>query len=121
MEILNQLADLTLKLPLFTGLIFIFVGCILYFAPPKKINWFYGYRTPRAMKTQERWDFAQSFSGKEIFRWGVLLVLVGLSGFFFQPDVETANVIAAILITVAVIALIARTEIALSRKFGKSE
>ncbi|NQX77480.1 SdpI family protein [Gilvibacter sp.] len=30
--------------------------------PPKKINSFYGYRTPKSMKTQATWDFANQYS-----------------------------------------------------------
>ncbi len=30
--------------------------------PPKKINHFYGYRTPRSMRNQDTWDEAQRYS-----------------------------------------------------------
>lgn len=120
MEILNQVLGPMLKIPLLVGLIFIFVGLILRYSPPKKINWFYGYRTPRAMKTQASWDFAQKFSGMEMIRWGVVNVLVAFAGFWFKPDVEGASVIALVFITFAVISLFFRTEMALARKFSKS-
>lgn len=120
MEMVNQVLGPMLKIPLLVGLIFIFVGLILRYSPPKKINWFYGYRTPRAMKSQARWDFAQKFSGMEMMRWGVVNVLVAFAGFWFKPDSEEANVIALIVITFAVISLFLRTEIALARKFEKT-
>ena len=44
-----------------TGLLFALSGFILKKYPPKSINWFYGYRTRRAMKGQDQWDFARDW------------------------------------------------------------
>lgn len=46
--------------------------------PPKKINYFCGYRTKMAMKNQDTWDFAHRKSGEIWFRWGrwTLLTLI---------------------------------------------
>ena len=32
--------------------------------PPKSINWHYGYRTKRSMKSQEAWEFVQQYCGR---------------------------------------------------------
>ena len=36
----------------------ILVGIIMFKYPPKKINFFVGYRTVNSMKNKERWDFS---------------------------------------------------------------
>ena len=54
--------------------------------PPKKINSIYGYRTPSSMKNQERWNFAQKFSAKEIIKMGVFLSLSSTIGLYYQPS-----------------------------------
>lgn len=46
--------------------LFFIAGILLKFFPPKRINKWYGYRTPKAMKDDEAWFFAQSFSSKLI-------------------------------------------------------
>ena len=115
MEMVNQVLGPIIKIPLLVGLLFIFVGLILRFSPPKKINWFYGYRTPRAMKNQERWNFAQKYSGRQLIFWGMVNVLVAISGFWVKPDNEEANIIAVGVIMIAVISLFVRTEMALAR------
>ncbi len=49
---------------------------ILYMKrPAKTINWMYGYRTQRAMKDQETWDFAQQYFGKVCRRLGMSLTI----------------------------------------------
>ncbi|MGI6662749.1 MAG: SdpI family protein [Bacillota bacterium] len=40
--------------------------------PPKRVNWFFGYRTSRSMKSQEAWDYANRRMG-EVW-WGTGLV-----------------------------------------------
>ena len=50
-------------------------GLVLKVFPPKKRNYIYGYRTKRAMKSQETWDFAQQYSGNLMFIWGIASAL----------------------------------------------
>ena len=45
---------------LFLSSIFmIFLGNLILKNPPEKINYFYGFRTKKSMKTQENWYKAQ--------------------------------------------------------------
>lgn len=64
-------------LHIFTGSVVLAVGLLMKFLPPKKINSFYGYRTPRSMKNQLAWEEANSFSAK-------LLLWAGISTLFIQ-------------------------------------
>jgi uncharacterized membrane protein len=38
---------------------------------PKEINDFVGYRTPRSMRSQEAWDFANRYSSALLFKCAV--------------------------------------------------
>lgn len=53
-----------LILALILFLISLLTGLVLYFFPPKAINKIYGYRTPRAMKSIENWQYANKTSAK---------------------------------------------------------
>lgn len=45
------------------GPLFFLVSFALYRWPPAKINYFYGYRTPRSMRSQRHWKEANQYSG----------------------------------------------------------
>lgn len=47
-------------------------GLVSKLHPPKKINWLYGYRTTRSMKSQATWDYAHQ-------RIGVLWLYIGIA------------------------------------------
>lgn len=44
--------------------------------PPKRINHFYGYRTPRSTKSQLAWDEANRYSAKLLMWAGISTLLV---------------------------------------------
>lgn len=92
-EILNYLADRIGIVALLTGIIFMFLGLIMMKYPPKKINYFYGYRMPSVMKSQERWDFAQKFSAIKSFQLGVVLFVVS----FLNPLIGISQVQSCVL------------------------
>ena len=48
-------------------------GIILFLYPPKEINGIYGYRTPRSMKNQANWDYAQKLGGKYMMIFAVVI------------------------------------------------
>ena len=60
-DILNYLANRVGIVSFLTGIILIIYGLIMMKFPPKEINLFFGYRTERARKNQEVWDFAQKY------------------------------------------------------------
>jgi len=63
---------------LLVGIVFILAGTIMYVFPPKKINSFYGYRTASSMQSQQKWNFAQTYSAK-------IMMLIGLIFAFLSP------------------------------------
>ena len=108
-------------IPLVMGALFMLTGLILLNFPPKKINWLYGYRTPRSMKNQETWNFAQSYSAKEMIRLGGLLLLVSGAGLFYQPKANNSTVVGLGLMIIVAVILIIRVEIAIKNRFDKKK
>lgn len=64
--------------PQLIGLVFIIMGYIQKAYPPKKINKYYGYRTPAATKNQETWDEANRYSAGIMIKTGLILLIAGL-------------------------------------------
>lgn len=102
---------------LLTGTIFIVAGMIMLKWPPKKINWIYGYRTMSSMKSQDRWDFAQQYSAKEMIRFGTIQLMISLLSLFFNPKEGIGTVISLGLLIAFTLVLIAKTERAIKEKF----
>lgn len=63
--------------PQLIGLIFMIMGYIQKRFPPKHINGLYGYRMPSAMKNQQTWDEANSFSARYMIRLGSIMIIAG--------------------------------------------
>ncbi len=118
----NLLNNPLFLIPLTTGLIFVVTGFVMLKFPPKKINYFYGYRTANSMKNQARWDFAQTYSAKEMIKYGWVLLLISLVGIIFQPEKGAETLIGTgvmiFIFMVIVIALIMKVEKEIKNKFG---
>ena len=67
-----------------SGSLALIAGFILKNKPPKKINWWYGYRTKQSMKNQEQWDFAQKLGAKNMIRFSLIPFLTTILGFFID-------------------------------------
>ena len=50
--------------------------------PPKKINSFYGYRTPKSMKSQLAWDEANTYSADLLLWAGISTILIQVISYF---------------------------------------
>lgn len=109
--------DQIIEIALLCGFIFLVAGFIFLKYPPKKINSLYGYRTPRSMKSQERWDFAQDYSAKEMMNLGFFLAISSFMGKFFEMDDNTRIWVGLAMTIFMVIVLILRVEKALNEKF----
>ena len=102
------------QLPIITGTILLVAGAVMYRFPPKKVNIIYGYRTMSSMKSQERWDFSQRYSAKELMKFGVVLFAFSFSGLF---DISE-GIINGIVVLFVFLPIIT-TEIALRKRFAK--
>ena len=107
-------------IPVTTGLIFTILGFIMLKLPPKKINSIYGYRTSGSMKNQETWNFAQSYSAKEMIKLGALLACYSLLGILLKPKENIAIFIGLALVFLMITLLAVRVEKAIKNKFQQS-
>ncbi len=105
------------NIPFFSGLLFVCAGAMMLVFPPKKINWLYGYRTNRAMKNQETWDFSQKFAAKETMKIGLLFSVLALLACVTNFSNSVNLIIGIGLLHLMAIVLIIRVERAIKRKF----
>lgn len=63
---------------LLSGVLFYLAGLIHYKFPPKRINYFYGYRTKRSMRNLEVWNFSQSYAAKKMQQMALYMILAGI-------------------------------------------
>ena len=115
----DQINPLTLILGV-TGLIFYVAGYIQFKYPPKKINHFYGYRTKTSMRSQEVWNYAQTFSAKKIKLLGVYLFFGGILAYFISIDQFYGMWTGILLVIVSPVLLIFQIEKQLKRRFPKT-
>lgn len=111
--------DRILLIPVLTGPVFLVMGVIMKKFPPRQINGIYGYRTSSSMKSQDRWDFAQTYSASEMFRLGFLLLLTSPLGLAMNLSQLSGIALGLGLMIVMVALFVLRTERAIQRKFGK--
>jgi len=107
-------------IPALTGPAFLIIGALMLIFPPKNINSLYGYRTSNSMKSQERWDFAQIFSAKEMIKAGAILLLTTIASLFYTPDEIVGTILGVSLMLAVVILLVVKTERAIAKRFDKT-
>lgn len=100
-----------------TGIVFIITAIITLRYPPKKINSFYGYRTKSSMKSQEIWDFAQEYSSRLLYKYGIVLLVLGVLGYFTSFGEVTGVIICLFTMTLLVILLVYKTEKEIKQRF----
>ena len=61
---MNELLIFVLVTTLLIPIIMLVFGAIFSKKAPKSINHIYGYRTPRSMKNQNTWEFANMYCGR---------------------------------------------------------
>ncbi len=89
---------------------------------PKKINYIFGYRTSRSMKSESTWVFAHKYCGRIWFICGSISLISSLAIMFFVfgKDTDTVGCVGAacmfLQITEIIISIIA-TEKALKKNF----
>lgn len=107
-------------------LIFLVVGVVFWMYPPKKINEFYGYRTTRSRKSQEAWDFAQTYSAKLMTVLGLVALIVAAAAHLFRNSLCINSdylmlydvCITLLLPIIVVLPPIVLTEFELRKRFG---
>lgn len=115
--LINLIENPLINITFFGGLVFIIAGFIMFKFPPKKINAIYGYRTSSSMESQEKWDFAQKYSSKEMIKLGFLLCLTCLFNLINNFNNFTNMIIGLCLLILMVIILLLKVEKAIKKKF----
>ena len=54
------------------------IGILMYKRPPKKVNWFVGYRTRKSMKNEKVWERANRYCGKLWIITGLAMIVVAI-------------------------------------------
>lgn len=110
--------NLLFLLPFCFGVVLTITGFLSYKYPPKEINELYGYRSKRAKKNQQQWDFAQIYGAKQLFKNGLLLFVFSFLGFFIQMKEVWSVSLSLLLLLLAVINTWFSTEKAIKSKFN---
>ena len=102
--------------------IMIVAGRIMWKHPPKKINWFVGYRTASSMRNADTWKFAHEHSGRLWWKlgWLVLIPSILIHIPFYGKSDDALGIVSVILMVVQLIVLIGSvvpTSRALRREF----
>lgn len=112
------LVSQTIFMLLLCGLIFVVVGGYMYKFPPKSINLFYGYRTNRSMQSQDRWDFAQTYSAKIMIQSGVVMLVLSLLKQVVTLSTTAEMTIGFIMLIGNCIVMLVKTETELKQRFN---
>ncbi len=98
------------------------IGILFTRRPPSSINFWYGYRTARSMKSQAAWDFAQRYAGHVWIRSGPLMAVVSavLIALFGQASwFEWFYLVLTFLQLAIMMVVIPMTERELGRRFDR--
>ena len=101
--------------------LFFIAGLILKFFPPKMNKW-YGFRTTRALKSEENWDYAQAQSSRYILIITPLFVVFSilikyLTDFNYLASI-LYSIIDVLLLIIAVVMIYFLTEDKMKRFKG---
>ncbi|HBR55020.1 MAG TPA: hypothetical protein DEA82_12885 [Flavobacteriaceae bacterium] len=67
-------------------LVFLVLGYLFKKNPPRKISWFYGYRTRRSMANQKVWDAANRYWSHIFYYWQWYTFLIPIVVFILYPE-----------------------------------
>ncbi|MCF6307470.1 MAG: SdpI family protein [Flavobacteriaceae bacterium] len=85
--------------------------------PPKKINYFYGYRTRHSMVNQEIWTVANNYSSKFMVKITLTSIVFPPILYFIYPEYNL--LITIIVHTILLLSILYFTEKHLTESFGK--
>lgn len=114
---------LSLFISLIVPLVMVVFGLIAMRGGPRKVNIWYGYRTPMASKNQDTWVFAHKYVGRLMLPMGIVLILVSVGTIFLRDHGTVPGTLPGVLALIGVamvIILIFPTEMALRRTFDKN-
>lgn len=81
-----------------------------YYSKPKKINSWYGYRTPRSIQNQEQWDLAQKYSATLSLYLLFILLLIQIVVYKIIKDDAISSLLTITLFVLTFIIIFYNTE-----------
>ena len=88
--------------PHLIGALFILIGLLQRYLPPKNINRWYGYRTLTARSSQQAWDEGNRYSALYMIKAGAFVLIVGFAinvlAITYVTDFQTRQMIAYIIL-----------------------
>ncbi|WP_421765086.1 SdpI family protein [Ekhidna sp.] len=84
--------------------------------PPKKINWAYGYRTKRSMKSQEAWEASNRYSA-DLMMWVAIITTVSQVILYYLFEPATALLIACVIMSLLLVSTLFVVERFLKENF----
>lgn len=79
----------------------------------EKPNYFAGYRTPRSLKSEKHWQFAQEYSTKLIQKLCPILLIIGIIQLLIEITIgyeEQSSIVSVILLFITVSIVYIKTE-----------
>lgn len=114
---MDTLSNPLFLLPFLVGLVFVIMSMVARRFPPKGINAVYGYRTKRSMSSKKSWIFAQEYSNTLMNRYGCMLIILGVAGYFTSFSTTLSLILSGIMIVFYTVAIMLKTEGALKENF----
>jgi uncharacterized membrane protein len=106
-------------------IIAIITGFLMKTNPPKKINNAVGYRTRRSKASQEAWDFANVYCGKNTFIYGIISLIISIAAYLFMTRsagmgmMSSMYIVMAVQVVALIVVMAVPTEKKLKDKFGE--
>ncbi|GAB3831887.1 SdpI family protein [Hymenobacter jeollabukensis] len=92
------------------------MGWVTKYRPPKQINWLYGYRTARSMRTPAAWHEANTYFARYFWRLSLGLPVLAVAVYLLAGGVRALQVVLACWVLGMVLGAV-RTECRLKRLF----
>jgi hypothetical protein len=67
------------------------------------MNNFYGFRIKRAFESDESWFKINTYGGKQLIKWSIPLIMVGIFCFFFPIESEQEGIMSIFLVALPII------------------
>ncbi|MBY8963335.1 SdpI family protein [Flavobacterium sp. D11R37] len=99
------------------GVILLASALLMILFSPRGINYLYGYRTSRSMKSQQAWDFAQRCSSVKMLWVSMVLLITGIINVLFIENQEFIVISGVALLILGAVYIFYATEKALKTKF----
>ncbi|RWX00066.1 SdpI family protein [Flavobacterium cerinum] len=118
---MESIIENTFQTSLLCGVIFLLAAGLMHSFPPKEINYLYGYRTRRSMKSKESWDFAQRYSTIQMAKAALFMSIISFAGYLFPAENVALHLTAGMIITIMGVAyMLVTTERELKKRFTES-